>query len=144
VIEHLFNLRHQLLLIRTAASLSREVFAGRATMARASVSSERLALIEDLVEQYERLRSLCDAERAFLNQVLEFHQARTVTKMNLAMERLALIPAVLLPVSAISGIYGMNVIANGETDFWHVGFVLGFMGIVVGLMLRGAKRRGWW
>ena len=40
--------------------------------------------------------------------------------MNVAMERLALIAAVLLPVSAISGIYGMNVIVNNDTDFPHV------------------------
>jgi len=144
ILEQLFQLRHQLLLIRTAASLSREVFAGRATVARSSVSPERLAIIEDITDQYERLSRLCDAEKVFLDQVLEFHQARTVTKMNVAMERLALIAAVLLPVTAISSIYGMNVIVNGRTDFAHIAVVLVFMGVVVALMLRWAKRQGWW
>jgi Mg2+ and Co2+ transporter CorA len=144
VIEQLFRLRHQLLLIRTAAGLSREVFAGRATVARSTVSAERLALIEDIVDQYERLTSVCDAERAFLDQVLEFHQARTVTKMNVAMERLALIAAVLLPITAISSIYGMNVIVNGRTDFLHTGGVLLLMLIIVVSMLRWTRRKGWW
>ena len=145
VIERLYGLRHQLLLIRTTASLSREVYAGRRTMARSTgVLPERLAIIEDIIDQYEHLSRLCGAETEFLDQVLAFHDARTVTKMNVAMERLALIAAVLLPVSAISGIYGMNVIVNGKTDFAHVGAVLVLMGLIVGLMLRWAKRQGWW
>jgi magnesium transporter len=145
VIEHLYGLRHQLLLIRTSASLSHEVFAGRRTMAISTgVGPERLAIIEDIIDQYEHLSSLCDAEKGFLDQVLSFHEARTVTKMNVAMERLALIAAVLLPVSAISGIYGMNVIVNDQTDFPHVAGVLVFIGLIVGLMLRWTKRQGWW
>ena len=145
VIEHLYGLRHQLLLIRTTASLSREVYAGRRTMARSTgASPERLAIIEDLIDQYEHLSRLCDAEKDFLDQVLAFHDARTVTKMNIAMERLALIAAVLLPVTAISGIYGMNVIVNGRTDFAHVGAVLLLMIAIAVLMLRWARRQGWW
>jgi magnesium transporter len=145
VIEHLYGLRHQLLLIRTTASLSREVYAGRRTMALStSVVPERLAIIEDIIDQYDHLSRLCDAEKGFLDQVLSFHDARTVTKMNVAMERLALIAAVLLPVSAISGIYGMNVIVNDQTDFPHVAGVLVFIGLVIGLMLRWTRRQGWW
>lgn len=145
VIEYLYGLRHHLLLMRTMSRLSREVYAGRLTMARSSgASPERLAIIEDIIDQYHHLSSLCDAEKDFLDQVLAFHDARTATKMNIAMERLALIAAVLLPVTAISGIYGMNVIVNGKTDFVHVGAVLLLMGAVVGLMLRWAKRQGWW
>jgi magnesium transporter len=113
-------------------------------VARSSVSPERLALIEDIIDQYQRLKSLCDTEREFLDQVLEFHQARVVTKMNLAMERLALIAAVLLPVTAISSIYGMNVIVNDRTDFLHVGGVFLLMGTIIALMLRWTKRQGWW
>jgi magnesium transporter len=144
VLDQLFRLRHQLLAIKTTASLSREAFAGRLSMARSTASPERLALIQNLMEQYERLKYLCDGEKEFLDQVLDFHQARTVTKMNIAMQRLALIAAVVLPVTAISGIYGMNLVVNTETDFAHVAAVVAVMGVIAGLMLRWAKRHGWW
>jgi Mg2+ and Co2+ transporter CorA len=144
VLDQLFRLRHQLLAIKTTASLSREAFAGRLSMARSTATPERLALIQNLMEQYERLKYLCDGEKEFLDQVLEFHQARTVTKMNIAMQRLALIAAVVLPVTAISGIYGMNLVVNTETDFAHVAVVVAVMGVIAGLMLRWAKRHGWW
>ncbi len=143
-IERLYRLRHELLTIGTTAGLSREAYLGRLTLARTSAPPESIAIIEDLIDQYERLKSQCEAERAFLDQVLDFYQARTVTTMNIAMQRLALIAAVLLPISAISGIYGMNVIVNQETDFPHVASVLVLMGVVVGLMLTWTKRQGWW
>jgi magnesium transporter len=60
------------------------------------------------------------------------------------MQRLALIAAVLLPITAISGIYGMNVTVNQETDFPHVAAVLLLMGIIIGFMLHWTKRQGWW
>jgi Mg2+ and Co2+ transporter CorA len=143
-IEDLYRLRHELLTLGTMAGLSREAFAGRLTVARTTASPERIAIIEDLIDQYEHLKSQCDAERTFLDQVLDFYQARTVTKMNIAMQRLALIAALLLPITAISGIYGMNVIVNEQTDFPHVAAVLLLMGVVIGLMLRWTKRQGWW
>jgi Mg2+ and Co2+ transporter CorA len=143
VIEQLFRLRHQLLTIRTTASLSREVLARRATMAR-SVAPERLALIQDIVDQYERLKSLCDAEKDFLDEVVDFQQSRTVTKMNIAMERLTLIAAILLPVTAISSFYGMNVIVNSETNLVHVTWILVVMGTIATAMVVWPKRHEWW
>jgi magnesium transporter len=143
-VEQAYLLRHELLTLGTMAGLSREAFAGRLTVARTTAAPERIMIIEDLIDQYEHLKSACDAERTFLDQVLDFYQARTVTTMNIAMQRLALIAAVLLPITAISGIYGMNVIVNQETDFPHVAAVLLLMGIIIGFMLRWTKRQGWW
>jgi Mg2+ and Co2+ transporter CorA len=64
--------------------------------------------------------------------------------MNMAMERLALIAAVLLPVSAIASIYGMNLIVGERTDVTQLVVVLAIMAIVVGGMLVWAKRMKWW
>ena len=62
----------------------------------------------------------------------------------MAMERLALIAAVLLPVSAIASIYGMNLIVGERTDVTQLIVVLAIMAIVVGGMLVWAKRMKWW
>jgi Mg2+ and Co2+ transporter CorA len=64
--------------------------------------------------------------------------------MNMAMERLALIAAVLLPVSAIASIYGMNLIVGERTDVTQLIVVLAIMAIVVAGMLAWAKRMKWW
>ena len=87
---------------------------------------------------------MADGETEFLQAVIEFHQSRTNTKMTIAAERLAVIAAVTLPITAISSVYGMNIIANDATDFWHLAVVLLVMATISGTLLRWAKRQGWW
>ena len=60
------------------------------------------------------------------------------------MERLALIAALVLPVTAVSGIYGMNLIVNQRTQPAQVAVVLALMLGVVLAMLAWAKRHHWW
>ena len=62
----------------------------------------------------------------------------------MAMERLALIAAVLLPVTAIASIYGMNLIVGERTDLPQPAIVLAVMGAVVAGMLAWTRRMGWW
>ena len=54
------------------------------------------------------------AKSNFLKGVTEFYRARTDTKMTIAAERLAVIAAVTLPITAPASIVGMNVIVNDQ------------------------------
>jgi len=142
-LEELFRIRHELLTVRTMGAESREVYARMVGIARFLPEDARV-YVDDLVDRLDRVRSLCDGEKEFLQGILDYHQSRTTTKMNMAMERLALITAVGLPITAIAGIYGMNVIVSDGTRPAHLAFVVAFMLAVSGLMLRYARRQGWW
>jgi Mg2+ and Co2+ transporter CorA len=142
-LEEMFMVRHELLSLRTIAAESREVYLRMSTLTR-MVPPEAPPLIQDLVDRFDRLKSLADDEREFADGVIDFYQARTTTRMNIAMERLALIAAILLPVTAIASVYGMNIIVGDQTDVVQLGVVLAVMGIVVAGMLGWSKRMGWW
>jgi len=60
------------------------------------------------------------------------------------MERLAVIAAVTLPITAIASIMGMNVIVNGETQPVMLAIALVVMVAISLLLLRWARRQGWW
>ena len=143
VLEEMFLIRHELLSVRTMAAESGEVFARMSALDR-MIPPEAPPLIQDLINRFDRVRSMSDSEKEFAQGVIDFYQARTTTRMNVAMERLALIAAVLLPVTAIASIYGMNLIVGDRTDFPQLAIVLSFMAIVVGGMLAWSKRMGWW
>ena len=143
VLEEMFLVRHELLSIRTMAAESSEVFTRMSALDR-MIPPEAPPLIQDLINRFERVRSMSDSEKEFAQGVIDFYQARTTTRMNVAMERLALIAAVLLPVTAIASIYGMNLIVGDRTDFPQLAIVLSIMAIVVGGMLAWSKRMGWW
>jgi magnesium transporter len=106
--------------------------------------AEARPFMDDLMDQFARVRSLCEDEQDFLQGVVEFYQTKLTTRINVAMERLALIAALLLPVSAVSGIYGMNLIVNQQTQPRALAMVLALMLGVILAMLVWAKRHHWW
>lgn len=141
-LEELFGCRHGLLTVRTMAALSREVY-GR--MAKLSVfGDEGQHRLEDAVDQFARIGTMADGQKDYLQGVIEFYQTRTNTKMTIAAERLAVIAAVTLPVTALSSILGMNLIVNDATHYRSLALALAVMAVMSTLLLIWAKRRGWW
>ena len=142
-LEEMFRVRHELLTLRTMTSACRELYA-RMSALRRFLPPEAQPYIEDLTDHFERVRSVCDSEREFLQGVVDLYQSRTSVKMNIAMERLALMSAVLLPLTLLAGIYGMNVIVNDRTQTIELWAVLASMGFVAVLILGWARKQGWW
>lgn len=142
-LEDMFRVRHEVLTVATVASLNSALFARVAALPR-FVSVDLHELAEETRNQFEILLGMCQAEEKFLQGVLDFYQSRTATKMNVAMERLALITVVLLPVTAVASIYGMNVIVNNDTNFPHLAVALVTMVVVSLGTLLWARRQGWW
>ncbi|HEY2762819.1 MAG TPA: CorA family divalent cation transporter [Pseudonocardiaceae bacterium] len=102
------------------------------------------SLVEDIVDRFDRARTLADTEKDYLQGVIEFYRTRTETKLTVATERLAVIVAVTLPITALASVYGMNIIVKEQTDFAHLAVVLAIMATISVLLLWWAKRRGWW
>lgn len=162
-LDELFTVRHTLLTVRTMAAQGAEVLARTVTLAGRAVSAaaddkahadlqadlradrraDRHAL-EDLRDQYERLDRITRSQLEFLEGVTDFYRARTDTRMTIAAERLAVIAAVTLPVAAISGVIGMNVIVNDSTQWTMVVVLVTLMAALSGSLLVWAKRQGWW
>ena len=142
-LEELFRARHGLIAVRTMAALSREIYGRLATLTR-MVPVEGQPLVVDIADQFERIKAMADGETEFLQAVIEFHQAMTNTKMAIAAERLAVIAAITLPVTAISSIYGMNIIVNNSTHWAQLAVVLAVMATMSLILLRWAKHQGWW
>ncbi|MEU4215723.1 magnesium transporter CorA family protein [Actinoplanes sp. NPDC026623] len=142
-LEELFQARHGLLAVRTMGALGAEVY-GRIAALGKRVSTNDLPLVTDIVDQLTRIGALADGEREYLQGVIEFYRARAETKMTIAAERLAVIAVVTLPITALSSIYGMNIIVNGRTHLPQLIAVLIVMAIMSALLLTWAKRRGWW
>lgn len=144
VLEEIFRLRHELLTIRTIAAQDREMYLRMSSLNTRYVPPEERPYLDDLINQLERIQSLCDEEKEFLQGVLDFFQTRTATRMQFAMQRMALLTALILPVTAIASVYGMNVIVNNHTDPLQLVLALLIMGGLVVVMLIWTRRQGWW
>lgn len=142
-LTELFSARHQLLTVRTMASQGGEIYKRAITLARFA-PKEGLQKMRDLLDQYERVAKISQSQLDFLVGVIEFFRARIDTKTTIATERLGVIAAVTLPVTAISSIVGMNVIVNEATHWVSLALLLSVMVALSLTLLTWAKRRGWW
>ena len=143
LLETMFLIRHELITTRTMAAQCHDIWTRMGEINRLADDVDA-NLAHDLADQFERVRSLADGESLFLFGVIELYQTKVHTKMTVAMERLAVIAAVTLPVTAIASIYGMNVIVNDETHYTSLAIVLVVMLTISLSLLRWAHRQGWW
>jgi Mg2+ and Co2+ transporter CorA len=139
----LFTVRHALLTIKTMASQASEIYR-RAVTIIDFAPPDGVAKMRDVLDQYERVASIAQSQLEFLQGVTEFYRARTDTKMTIAGEKLAVIAALTLPITAISSVMGMNVIVNSSTHWPLLIILLALMVSLALLLLRWAKRQGWW
>lgn len=141
-LDGMFRVRHGLLTVRTMSSLSHEVY-GR-MHALAVFGTEGRDLLENNMDQFQRLATMAHSQEDYLQGVIEFYQTRTNTKMTIAAERLAVIAAVTLPITALSSVMGMNVIVNSQTDPVFLTALVVLMVVTSVVLLIWAKRHGWW
>jgi magnesium transporter len=142
-LEELFRTRHALLAVSNMATLGHQIY-GRMSALGRFVPTEGQPLVADIEDQFARVAGVADGQVRYLQGVIEFYKARTDTKMTIAAERLAVIAVVTLPITALSSIYGMNIIVNDRTDFPHLAVVVAVMATISTVLLRWAKRQGWW
>ena len=100
-------------------------------------------LMKDAVDQFHHLSVMADGQKDYLQGTIEFYQARTNTKMTIAAERLAVIAAITLPITALSSVLGMNVIVNAHTHWGWLMVLLAVLLVMSGALLIWAKRKGW-
>ena len=143
LLEELFLIRHELLAVCTMAAHQHEIYARMGSLARI-VPPEDKPFVDDLSDQFDRVRRIGDGEKEFLAGVMDLYQTRVTTKMTVAMERLAVLAAITLPVTAVASVFGMNVIVNQRTHRLQLILVLLLMATISGILLRWTKRQGWW
>ena len=141
-LDEMFRARHGLLTVSTMSTLSREVYSRMVTIVAFGPGPGQL-LLEDAVDQFQHLSVMADSQKAYLHGTIEFYQARTNTKMTVAAERLAVIAAVTLPITALSSVLGMNVIVNQQTHWIALTVLLAVMLAMSTTLLIWAKRKGW-
>jgi magnesium transporter len=141
-LDGMFRVRHGLLVVRTMATMGREIYGRMSALEVYGDAGQRL--LDNSLDQFGRLAIMARSQEEYLQGVIEFFQTRSNTKMTIAAERLAVIAAVTLPITALSSVMGMNVIVNTSTDPTFLAVLLAIMAAMSALLLIWARRLGWW
>jgi magnesium transporter len=103
-----------------------------------------LAFYRDLYDQFVRVTDLTESNREMLGVALQVHFTVTANRTNDAMKALTIISAILLPMTFVAGIYGMNFKHMPELE-WRYGyfFALGMMACIALTFYMYFKRKKW-
>jgi len=98
----------------------------------------------DVYDSLQRFTDLLENYRELSTSVQEAYLTVTSNRLNETMKYLTIFTAVLMPLTVITGIYGMNFEDMPELH-WKIGYpmVLGTMAITAILVLRFFRRKGW-
>jgi magnesium transporter len=136
---------------RDVASLRRVTLPQRDVVGR--LARREFAVISDVLayrfrDVYDHLVRIADEATSFQDRItglLDAHLSNVSNQLNSVMKVLTVIATIFMPLTVLTGMYGMNVPlphlpGSDAAQFW---WVLVIMLAVSGVMLWGFRRRGW-
>jgi magnesium transporter len=122
----------------------REIFLRLGRDEFAQIPPDAVPFFRDVYDHFARAVDLTDDYRELLGSALEAFFSMQSNRMNEIVKTLTLISTVMLPLSFLAGVYGMNFRHMPELE-WRLGYpyALALMGAVAAAILVWFKRRGW-
>lgn len=103
-----------------------------------------LPFYRDVHDHLVRITDLAENYRELVSGLFDIHFSMVANKTNDVMKALAVLSAIILPLSLIAGIYGMNFENMPELKSRNGYFLtLGVMAVITLLLLLNFWRRGW-
>ena len=108
------------------------------------IPADALPFYRDVYDHFLRINDIAESYRDLVTSALEAYLSVQSNRMNEIMKTLTLMSTVMLPLTFIAGVYGMNFKHMPELDWiWGYPMALGVMAAVAGGILWWFRRRGW-
>jgi magnesium transporter len=144
LLADLIHLKRRVIALRKVLILMREVLARLTRGELELVDVREIAYYRNVYDHLVRYTELIEGAREMVSDLMQMHLAATSNKLNGIMKTLAMVSTVILPMSLIAGIYGMN-FDNMPEIHWAYGyaFALGLMLVVAAVALWLFYRMKW-
>ncbi|HYE74174.1 MAG TPA: magnesium/cobalt transporter CorA [Blastocatellia bacterium] len=143
VIEEIFRIKKQLLYLRRAIAPLRDVFNTLLRREQPIFSRETLVYFQDVYDHLIRVADTIDTLRDLLGSTMDVYLSISGNRMNMIMKRLTSISTILMSVTLIASIYGMNfrVMPELQMRYGYVGALSAmlFVGVCIYFFFRWIK-----
>ncbi len=143
-VKRLFVLKRHMLELRRVAAPEREVINSILRREQTFVSADVITYYDDLYDHLVRIIDLVDTLRDVASGAMQIYQATISNSLNAIMKQLTIIATIVMPLTLITGVYGMNFRYMPEL-YWRYGYfiILGVMFLLGAGMLFWVWRRKW-
>jgi magnesium transporter len=143
-LDAILGLKRRVMEIKRALTPHRELFGRIARNEFEEITPQTVVFYRDLYDSTYRLAEVADSYRDVLSATLDAHISMISHRLNEVMKVLTIFATILLPLTFITGVYGMNF------DYipglhWRYGYLLvwGIMLSVTAGLLFYFRRRRW-
>jgi magnesium transporter len=143
VLGRLFRLKRQLLGIRKRVSPQKEVVLMLTQKSFPFISGEASAYYRDIYDHIIRINESIDDYREILSNTLEVHLSLVSNRMNEVMKALTIVATIMLPLTVLTGIYGMN-LNIPESHFDDMYYIVLFLMAIIAVAMAFYFRRKRW
>jgi magnesium transporter len=128
-IQDIFRIKKQLLYLRRSITPLRDVFNTMLRREQPIFPRETLVYFQDVFDHIIRVADTIDNLRDMLGSTMDAYLSVSGNRMNQVMKRLTSISTILMSVTLVAGIYGMNFDFMPELK-WRFGYVFALLSMV--------------
>jgi magnesium transporter len=142
ILDYLFHLKHELTALRRLAVPLRDVVGILMRPTIRLVPEESRMYYDDVRDHLIRVVDMIDTMRDYLTGSLDIYTTRQTQRLNQTAQRLTAISLIFLPLTFVTGLYGMNFENMPELHTQYGYFViLGVLATIATLMLYYLHRK---
>jgi magnesium transporter len=144
VLRRILRFKRMLQDLRRMGIHQREILLRLARGEFAEIPKDAVPFFRDVYDHFLRINDLVESYRDLVTSSLEAYLSVQSNRMNEIMKTLTLISTVMLPITFIAGVYGMNFKHMPELDWpWGYAYAVGLMVLVTGFNLFWFWHKGW-
>jgi len=145
-LQRLYAAKRSLVNLHKVVGPERDVVRGLARL-EAFVEPDAYMYFQDIGDHLARVADEIDTYRDVASGTMDIYLSSVSNRMNAIMKQLTIIATIFMPLTLISGIYGMNVLRGmwpPADATWAFPAIIAVMGAITLWMLWFFKRRDWW
>ncbi len=142
----LHRIRRQLLRLHRIVAPERDVIRGVARE-RDVVSEDAYRYFQDVGDHLARVQDSIETYQDVAASVMDVYLSAQNNRMNEIMKQLTVVATIFMPLTLLSGIYGMNLIVGmwpAPAAWWSFLAVVGVMVLIAGGMAVYFRKKNWW
>ena len=144
VIPKIIRIKRSLQMLRRTTIYQREILLRLARAEFDEIPRELVPFYRDVYDHFARVTELVDSYRELVSSLLEAQFSMQSNRMNEIMKRLTIISTIMLPLSLVAGIYGMNFKHMPELEWlWGYPFALGVMATIAASIVTWFRVKRW-
>jgi magnesium transporter len=144
ILEEIMDLRRAVVRLKRISSRQLDVLYRISHGEFDQIPENILPFYRDVYDHLQRISDLSESYKDLVSGLFDIHFSVTASRTNDVMKTLAVLSAIMLPLTLIAGIFGMNTKLFPDDQTWdNLYYILGAMFLIAVLLIYYFWHKGW-